>query len=58
MEEKIGLIIGTLGLIGILVMLGIGAFRIGVALGWMYIFIIMFAIGGSMAGWDDKPWWY
>lgn len=56
--EEIGAIIAVLGLIGILVMLGIGAFRISVVLGLMYVFGIMIAIGGSMAGWDDKPWWY
>ena len=56
--EEIGAIIAVLGLIGILVMIGIGAFRISVVLGLMYIFVIMIAIGGSMAGWDDKPWWY
>lgn len=56
--EEIGAIIAVLGLIGILVMLGIGAFHISVVLGLMYVFVIMIAIGGSMAGWDDKPWWY
>lgn len=56
--EEIGEIIAVLGLIGISVMLGIGAFHISVVLGLMYIFVIMIAIGGSMAGWDDKPWWY
>ena len=56
--EEIGAIIAVLGLIGILVMLCIGAFHISVVLGLMYVFGIMIAIGGSMAGWDDKPWWY
>ena len=56
--EEIGAIIAVLGLIGILVMLGIGAFHISVVLGLMYIFGIMIAIGGTMAGWDNKPWWY
>lgn len=56
--EEIGAIIAVLGLIGILVMLGIGTFHISVVLGLMYIFVIMIAIGGSMAGWNDKPWWY
>ena len=56
--EEIGEIIAVLGLIGISVMLGIGAFHISVVFGLMYVFVIMIAIGGSMAGWDDKPWWY
>lgn len=56
--EEIGAIIGLLGLIGILVILGIGAFNISIVLGWMYIFGVMIFIGGTMAGWDDKPWWY
>ena len=55
--EEIGAIIGLLGLIGILV-LGIGAFNISVVLGWIYIFGVMIFIGGTMAGWDDEPWWY
>ena len=56
--EEIGAIIGLLGLIGILIILGIGAFNISVVLGWMYVFGVMIFIGGTMAGWDDKPWYY
>lgn len=56
--EEIGTIIAMLGLIGILIILGIGAFNIGIVLGWMYIFGVMIFIGGTMAGWDDEPWWY
>lgn len=56
--KKIGAMIAILGLIGILVILGIGAFRISIVLGLTYIFGIMILIGGTMAGWDDETWWY
>ena len=56
--EEIGAIIAMLGLIGILIILGIGAFNIGIVLGWMYIFVVMIFIGGTMADWDNEPWWY
>lgn len=56
--EEIGAIIAILGLIGIIVILGIGIFHTSVVGGLVYIFAIMIVIGGLMAGWDDKPWWY
>lgn len=57
MEKIIGTIICGIGIIGILTILVIGAFQISCVLGLITIFVIMFLLGGMLAGFDDDSWY-
>ena len=47
----------AIGMLGILVIVGIVAFKVSFVLGLIYVFILMFLFGGTIAGYDDDSWY-